>query len=125
MVVRLGAPYLPIEQKRAVAAVWRDSLDRPGKEAVPAAAALSRGAIAREKEEKNIPNSKQIPAISRVDFKSEWATGRPATATVARGESRWNQQLERRPGTDECDGIAAVTAQGPHSTMASRTMYLG
>ncbi len=66
MVVRLGAPYLPIEQKRAVAAGWRDSLGRPRKEAVPAAAALSRGAIAREKDEKNTPknnpNSKQIPA---------------------------------------------------------------
>ena len=67
MVVRLGAPYLPIEQKRAVAAVWRDSLAHPRKEAVPAAAALSRGAIAREKEEKNTlknePKFKQIPAI--------------------------------------------------------------
>ena len=29
--------------------------------------------------------------------------GQTATATVARGESRWcNQQLGRRPGTDEC-----------------------
>jgi hypothetical protein len=67
LVVRLGAPYLPIEQKRAVAAVWRDSLAHPGKEAVPTAAALSRGAIARENDEKNTlkitPNSKQIPAI--------------------------------------------------------------
>ena len=47
LVVRLGAPYLPIEQKRAVAAVWRESLAHPRKEAVPAAAALSRGAIGK------------------------------------------------------------------------------
>jgi hypothetical protein len=56
----VGAPYLPIEQKRAVAAVWRDSLAHPRKEAVPAAAALRRGAIAREKDEKNTLKITQI-----------------------------------------------------------------
>jgi hypothetical protein len=33
LVVRLGAPYLPIEQTRVVAVVWRDSLACRRKEA--------------------------------------------------------------------------------------------
>jgi hypothetical protein len=45
LVVRLGAPYLPIAQKRAVAVIIRDSLARGRKEAAPAAAALKPWAI--------------------------------------------------------------------------------
>ena len=70
LVVRLGAPYLPREQKRAVAVVWRDSLARRRKEAVPAAAALSRGAIQERERWKNTLKitqiQKQIPAIAGV-----------------------------------------------------------
>jgi hypothetical protein len=51
-----------------VAAVWRDSLAHPGKEAVPTAAALSRGAIAREKDEKN---TLKIPQIQNKSLRLE------------------------------------------------------